>query len=87
MNRKHIKGRKETMENLGYNNSNISDKDVVKRVKSAVKIDMEKRKAMNAPIAVFDAESGNVYAEYSDGTRVLMGNRIKMGGYSDQSNV
>lgn len=87
MNRKHIKGRKETMENLGYNNSNISDKDVVKRVKSAVKIDMEKRKAMNAPIAVFDAESGNVYAEYSDGTRVLMGNRIKRGGYSDQSNV
>ena len=48
MKREHIKGRKETMETLGYNNSNISDKDVVKRVKSAVKIDMEKRKAMNA---------------------------------------
>lgn len=75
------------MENLGYDNSNISDKDVVKRVKSAVKIDMEKRKAMNAPIAVFDAESGNVYAQYNDGTRVLIGSRIKRGGYSEQSDI
>ena len=75
------------MKTYEYDNFNVTDEDVVKRVKSAVKIDIEKRKVMNAPIAVFDPESGNVYAQYSDGRRVLMGNRIKRGGYSEQSNV
>ena len=65
------------------NPNNITDADVVKRVKSAIKFDIEKRKAMNVPVAVFDAETGNVYAEYNDGTRVLMGSRIKRGGYGE----
>lgn len=71
---------------FNYNHSDITDADVVKRVKSAVKIDIEKKKAMNAPIAVFDAKSGNVYAEYSDGRRVLMGSKIKRGNYGEQTN-
>ena len=75
------------MKTYEYDYFNVTDEDVVKRVKSGVKIDIEKRKVMNAPIAVFDPESGNVYAQYSDGRRVLMGNRIKRGGYSEQSNV
>lgn len=65
-------------------NQNITDEEVVKRVKSAITIDIEKKKAMNIPIAVFDAESGNIYAEYNDGTRVLMGNRLKRGNYGKQ---
>ena len=75
-----------TEKNYGYDNTNISDADVVKRIKSAVKIDIEKKRAMNAPIAVFDAETGNVYAEYSDGRRILMGSRIKRGSYSERAN-
>jgi len=66
-------------------NQNITDAEVVKRVKSAINIDIEKKKAMNIPIAVFDAESGKIYAEYNDGTRVLMGNRLKRGNYEKQS--
>lgn len=30
--------------NIGYDNTNITDADIVKRVKSAVKIDIKKRK-------------------------------------------
>lgn len=51
----------------GYDSTNVTDADAVKRVRTAVKIDIEKRRAMNAPIAVYDPETGNVYAEYSDG--------------------
>lgn len=65
--------------NFGYDNTTLTDADVVKRVKTAVKIDIEKKKAMNAPIAVYDHETGNVYAEYSDGRRILMGSRIGRG--------
>ena len=64
-------------------NREISDKEADKRVKIAVKIDMEKKKAMNIPVAVFDSETGKIYAEYSDGTRVLMGSRIKRGVYGE----
>ncbi|MBE6911456.1 MAG: hypothetical protein E7473_02925 [Ruminococcaceae bacterium] len=73
--------------NLPHNNGNVTDADVVKRVKSAVAIDIEKRKAMNVPIAVFDPETGNVYAEYSDGTRILMGSKIKNGNYGERADV
>ncbi|MBQ8004447.1 MAG: hypothetical protein IJ299_05075 [Oscillospiraceae bacterium] len=72
--------------NFNYDYARITDADVVKRVKSAVKIDIEKKKAMNAPVAVFDAKDGKVYAEYSDGRRILMGNRIKRGNYGDHVN-
>ena len=41
---------------------------------------------MNAPIAVFDPETGNIYAECADGTKILMGSRIKRGSYSEQIN-
>ena len=64
---------------FGYDNTNLTDADVVQRVRSAVKIDIEKKKAMNAPIAVYDHKTGNVYAEYSDGRRILMGSRIGRG--------
>ena len=70
-------------ENLRPSNREVSDKEVVERVKSAVKIDIEKKKAMNVPVAVFDAETGNVYAEYNDGTKILMGSRIKKGSYGE----
>lgn len=69
----------------GYDSTNITDADVVKRIKSAIKIDIEKRKAMNAPIAVYDPETGNVYAEYSDGKKIFMGNKIRRGSYGEQN--
>ncbi len=71
--------------NYGYDNTKITDADVVKRVKTAIKIDIEKRKAMQAPVAVYDHETGSVYAEYSDGTRILMGSKIKRGSYGERN--
>ena len=47
----------------------------------------KKSKAMNVPIAVFDPETGNIYAKYSDGTRVLMGSKIKNGNYGERTNA
>ena len=76
-----------TKPEYGYDSTDITDADVVRRIQSAVKIDIEKRKAMNAPIAVYEPETGNVYAEYSDGKRVLMGTKIKRGSYSEQNEL
>ncbi len=67
-----------------YDTTQITDADVVKRIQNAVKIDIDRRKAMNAPIAVYDPDTGNVYAEYGDGKRILMGSKIKRGSYSEQ---
>lgn len=65
-------------------NDNITDAESVKRVKSAVKLEIEKKRAMNMPIAVYDAESGTVYATYKDGRRVAMSSRLRKGRYSEQ---
>lgn len=34
----------------------VTDADVVKRVKNAVRIEIEKRKTMDLPIAIYDAK-------------------------------
>ena len=42
---------------------------VVKRVKEAVRIELEKRKAMDVPVIIYDGETQAIYQENSDGTR------------------
>ena len=65
------------------NTLRVTDADVVKRVKNAVRIEIEKRKTMNLPIAVYDAKTGKIYAENSDGSKREIGSRITRGGYSE----
>ena len=50
----------------------LTDAESVRRAKKAVELELEKRKAMNLPIAVFDQEDGKIYACYPDGTRIPM---------------
>ncbi len=51
---------------------NLTDAESVRRAKKAVELELEKRRALDLPIAVFDKASGKVYACYSDGTRIDM---------------
>ncbi len=50
----------------------LSDAESVRRAKKAVELELEKRKALDLPIAVFDQKEGKVYACYPDGTKVVM---------------
>lgn len=62
----------------------ISDEIVVKRAKEAVRIELEKKKAMDLPVVVYDREKQIIYQENSDGTRIEAGKRLRKGRYSER---
>lgn len=62
----------------------ISDEMVVKRVKEAVRIELEKRKAMDVPVIIYDGEPQAIYQENSDGTRTEVGRKMRKGRYSER---
>ena len=62
----------------------ISDEQVVKRASAAVKIELEKKKAMDIPVAVYDRKTQEIYEVKSDGSRVAVSARIKKGRYSER---
>lgn len=62
----------------------ISDEQVVKRVNAAVKIELEKKKAMDIPAAVYDRKTQKIYQINSDGSKAELGQRIRKGRYSEQ---
>lgn len=62
----------------------ISDEAVIKRVNAAVKIELEKKKAMDIPAVVYDRKTQIIYHENSDGTRVEIGKRMRKGRYSER---
>lgn len=62
----------------------ISDKMVVKRVNEAVRIELEKKKAMDVPIVIYDGETQTIYQENSDGSRIEVGRRMRKGRYSER---
>ncbi len=62
----------------------ISDENVVKRASAAIKIDLEKKKALDIPIVVYDRETQAIYQENSDGTRIEVAKRIRKGRYSER---
>lgn len=62
----------------------ISDEQVVKRANAAVKIELEKKKAMDVPIAVYDRKTQTIYEEDSNGSRKEVGKRLRRGRYSEQ---
>lgn len=49
----------------------ISDEAVVKRANAAIRIELEKKRALDIPIVVYDRETQTIYHENSDGIRVL----------------
>lgn len=62
----------------------IPDEMVVKRVKEAVRIELEKRKAMDVPVIIYDRETQTIYQENSDGTRTEVGRKMRKGRYSER---
>lgn len=61
----------------------ITDDAVVKRVNAAVRIELEKKRAMDIPIVIYDRETQIIYKENSDGSRVEVGRRMRKGRYSE----
>lgn len=62
----------------------ISDEVVVRRANAAVKIELEKKKALDIPIVVYDRQTQAIYHESNDGTRVEIGKRMRKGRYSER---
>ena len=62
----------------------ISDDQVVKSANAAVRLELEKRKARNQPIAVFDRKAQKVYMQDSDGTIIESSERLRRGRYSER---
>lgn len=62
----------------------IADEAVVKRVNAAVKIELEKKKAMDIPAVIYDRKTQIIYYENSDGTKVEAGKRMRKGRYSER---
>ncbi len=62
----------------------ISDEAVVKRANEAVRIELEKKKAMDIPVVIYDRETQIIYREGNDGTRVEVGKRMRKGRYSER---
>lgn len=62
----------------------ISDEDVIKRANEAVRLELEKNKALGVPVVVYDRESQIIYRENEDGTRTEVGSRVRKERYSEQ---
>lgn len=62
----------------------ISDEAVVKRANEAVRIELEKKKAMEIPVVKYDREKQIIYREAGDGTRIEVRERLRKGRYSER---
>lgn len=62
----------------------ISDEAVVRRANAAVRIELEKKRAMDIPVVTYDRETQKIYRENSDGTRTEVGKRMRKGRYSER---
>lgn len=65
-------------------NDYISDEAVVKRANEAVRIELEKKKAMDIPVFIYDSEKQIIYQENSDGTRIEAGKKLRKERYSER---
>ena len=57
---------------------------VIRNARLAVKRELEKKRILNQPIARFEPKSGKIYMEYADGTKALVGEVVRKGGYGKQ---
>ena len=62
----------------------ISDETVVKRAKEAVRLEIEKNKALGVPVVIYDRKSQIIYQENDDGTRTEVGRRMRKERYSER---
>lgn len=62
----------------------ISDEMVIKLANEAVRIELEKNKALGVPVVIYDRESQIIYRENDDGTRIEVGRRMRKERYSER---
>ena len=62
-----------------------SDGIIVRNAQFAVKTELEKKRVLDQPIARFDPKSGKVYMEYADGSKTLIGEAMRKGGYGKRA--
>ena len=62
----------------------IPDETVIKRANEAVRIELEKNKALGIPVVIYDRENQIIYRENDDGTRTEVGKRRRKERYSEQ---
>ena len=62
----------------------ITDEQVVKRANAAVELEIEKLKALDAPVIVYDKKRQVVVRRNSDGTEIEVGKRLRKGRYSER---
>ena len=62
----------------------ISDETVIKRANEAVRIELEKNKALGIPAVIYDRERQVIYLENEDGTRTDVGKRMRKGRYGER---
>lgn len=62
----------------------ISDETVIKHANEAVRIELEKNKALGVPVVIYDRKSQIIYQENDDGTRIEVGRRMRKERYSER---
>ncbi|WKY43746.1 hypothetical protein Q5O14_14065 [Eubacteriaceae bacterium ES2] len=62
----------------------ITDDQVVKRANAAVRLELEKKRAMDMPVTAYDRKTGTIYQVNSDGSKTELGKRLKKGRYSER---
>lgn len=62
----------------------ITDEQVVKRANVAVGLEIEKLKAMEAPVIIYDRKKQVVVRRNNDGTETEVGKRLRKGNYSER---
>ena len=62
----------------------ITDEQVVKRANAAVGLEIEKLKAMGAPVIIYDRKKQVVVRRNNDGTETEVGKRLRKGNYSER---
>ena len=62
----------------------ITDEQVVKRANAAVGLEIEKLKAMGAPVLIYDRKKQVVVRRNNDGTETEVGKRLRKGNYSER---
>lgn len=65
-------------------NDYITDEQVIKRAAAAVKLEIEKLNALDAPVIVYDSKKRVIVRRNSDGTEVEVGKRLREGNYSER---
>jgi len=61
-----------------------SDTEMVERVRKSVTFEIEKRKAINAPVVKSDRKTGIIYREMPNGERIQVASNLRGERYSER---